>query len=268
MKLLFLGDIVGKSGREAVYRHLPELRERLQPDCVIANAENAAHGFGLNPAIATELFAAGVDCLTTGNHVWDKKEIIPVMQADHRILRPLNYPPKAPGVGATLISTANGGRVLVMNAMARLYMGEPLDDPFAVVDRVLEQYVLGRDADAILLDFHGEATSEKMVMGHYVDGRVSAVIGTHTHIPTADAQILPGGTAYQSDAGMCGDYDSVIGMKKQSSIARQLTKMPGERFAPAEGEGTVCGVLVETGEGGLAMAIRPVRIGPRLANVW
>jgi metallophosphoesterase (TIGR00282 family) len=262
MKLLFLGDIVGKSGREAVYRHLPELREKLSPDCIVVNAENAAHGFGLNPAIANELFAAGVDCLTTGNHVWDKKEIIPVMQADHRILRPLNYPPAAPGVGTTLIETA-AGRVLVMNAMARLYM-EALDDPFAAVDRVLDQFPLGRDVDAIILDFHGEASSEKMVMGHYLDGRVSAVIGTHTHVPTADAQILPGGTAYQTDAGMCGDYDSVIGMKKQSSIAKQLTRMPGERFAPAEGEGTVCGVFVETAGIGLAVSVRPIRIGPRL----
>jgi calcineurin-like phosphoesterase len=155
--------------------------------------------------------------------------------------------------------------VLVVNAMARLYM-DALDDPFAAVGKELQWCRMGWEADAILLDFHGEASSEKMVMGHFCDGRVSLVVGTHTHIPTADGQILPGGTAYQTDAGMCGDYDSVIGMKKDSSITRMVTKMPGERFAPAEGEGTVCGVFVETGEGGLATRIEAVRVGPRLAN--
>jgi metallophosphoesterase (TIGR00282 family) len=264
MKILFLGDVVGKAGREAVFRHLPTLRQALAPDCVIVNAENAAHGFGLTPTIADELFVAGIDCLTTGNHVWDKRELIPMLERDRRVLRPLNYPPTSPGRGAVLLECA-AGRVLVINAMARLFM-DALDDPFAAVDRELNACRLGQGADAIVLDFHGEASSEKMAMGHFCDGRASLVVGTHTHIPTADAQILNGGTAYQTDAGMCGDYDSVIGMRKESSVSRMITKMPGERFAPAEGEATVCGVLVETGPDGLAIRIEPVRIGPRLAN--
>ena len=265
MRLLFLGDVVGKTGRMAVLTHLPALREKLDPDCIVVNGENAAHGFGLSPTIADEFFAAGIDCLTTGNHVWDKKELIPVLDTDLRILRPLNYPAGTPGRGASLIECRGGKRVLVINAMARLFM-DALDDPFAAIGRELAWCRMGWEADAILLDFHGEATSEKMAMGHFCDGRVSLVVGTHTHVPTADAQILPGRTAYQSDAGMCGDYDSVIGMKKDSSVARMVTKVPGERFAPSEGEGTVCGTFVETDDNGLALRIEAVRIGPRLAN--
>ncbi len=263
MKLLFLGDVVGRAGREAVLRHLPTLREALDPDCIIVNAENAAHGFGLTPIIAEELLSAGIDCLTTGNHVWDKKEIVPLLESDPRVLRPLNYPAASPGRGASLIACRDGRRVLVMNVMGRLFM-DALDDPFAALEKQFDSCRLGIDADAIVLDFHAEATSEKMAMGHFCDGRASLVVGTHTHIPTADTQILPGGTAYQSDAGMCGDYDSVIGMKKKSSIDRMVTKMHGERFAPAEGEGTVCGVFVETADTGLAARVLPVRIGPRL----
>jgi metallophosphoesterase (TIGR00282 family) len=263
MKILFLGDIVGKSGRDAVLKYLPQLQETLEPDCIIVNAENAAHGFGLTPTIAQLLFTAGVDCITTGNHVWAKKELIPLLETDHRVLRPLNYPASAPGQGASVIPARNGEKVLVMNVMGRLFM-DPLDDPFAAVDKQLDMHRLGAGVDAIVIDFHAEATSEKMIMGHYCDGRASLVVGTHTHIPTADAQILPGGTAYQSDAGMCGDFDSVIGMQKQPSVDRMVTKLPGERMAPSEGKGTVCGVFVETGQGGLAVTIAPVRIGPRL----
>ncbi len=265
MKLLFLGDIVGKSGRTAVIAHLPALQAALSPDCIVVNGENAAHGHGLSPTIAEELFASGVDCITTGNHVWDKKELVPILDTEPRILRPLNFPGGTPGRGASLIEGRNGHKVLVINAMARLFM-DPLDDPFAAVGRELQWCRLGWEVDAILLDFHGEASSEKMAMGHFCDSRVTLVVGTHTHIPTADAQILPGGTAYQTDAGMCGDYDSVIGMKKESSVARMVTKMPGERFAPAEGDATVCGTFVETNEHGLAARIEAVRIGPRLAN--
>ncbi len=264
MRLLFLGDVIGRSGRDAVQLHLPRLREALDPDCVIVNAENAAHGFGLTPTIAEQMFAMGVDCLTTGNHVWDKKEIIPVLQADHRILRPLNYPAASPGRGAALIACRRG-TVLVINAMGRLFM-DALDDPFAAVGKQLELHALGPEVGAIVLDFHAEATSEKMAMGHFCDGRASLVVGTHTHVPTADTQILPGGTAFQSDAGMCGDYDSVIGMKKTPAVARMVTKLPGERFSPSESEATVCGVFVETGEDGLALRAAPVRAGPRLLS--
>lgn len=266
MRLMFLGDIVGRSGREAVLRHLPRLRQDLAPDFVAANAENAAGGFGLTEKIAREFLGAGIDCLTTGNHVWDQKELIGAIDRLPTVLRPLNYPDGTPGRGATVVPTNRGRKVLVINVMARLFM-DALDDPFAAVERVLRQHRLGGGVDAILVDFHGEATSEKMAMGHCLDGRVSAVVGTHTHVPTADAQILAGGTGYQSDLGMCGDYDSVIGMRKELSVARFVRRLPTERITPAENEGTLCGVFVETDDRtGLARRIAPVRLGPRLAE--
>src|SRR3954447_3375226 len=264
MRLIFLGDIVGRSGREAVLKHLPTLKSSLDPDIVIVNGENAAGGFGITDKIAQELYAAGVDCLTTGNHVWDQKETVASIGRDPRLLRPLNYPEGTPGRGATLLQARQGRKVLVINIMARLFM-DPLDDPFAAVNRVVQQYRMGAAADAVVVDFHGEATSEKMAMGHYLDGRASLVVGTHSHIPTADHQILTGGTAYQSDAGMCGDYDSVIGMKKEISVARFVRKLPTERMTPAENEATVCGVFVETDDRtGLAVPAEPVRVGPTL----
>jgi len=264
MRLLFLGDVVGRSGREAVIAHLPRLREALAPDLIVVNGENAAGGYGITMKIAAELFEAGVHCLTTGNHVWDQRELIGAIDREPRVLRPLNYPPGTPGQGAVL--TVAGGRpVLVVCLMARLFM-EALDDPFAAIDRLLAAHRLGPDGvGAILVDFHGEATSEKMAMGHHLDGRVSAVIGTHSHVPTADAFILNGGTAYQTDAGMCGDYDSVIGMKKEVSVRRFVFRMPTERMTPAEGEATVCGTFIETDDDtGLARRIEPVRVGGRL----
>jgi 2',3'-cyclic-nucleotide 2'-phosphodiesterase len=268
MKLLFLGDIVGRSGRDAVYAALPKLRAQLDLDFVICNGENAAHGFGLSPSIAAELHAAGVDCITTGNHVWDKKELIPHLEADPRVLRPMNYPEGTPGRGYALYEARGGRRVLVVNLMGRLFM-DPLDDPFAAIERVLKTYRLGQGGAqgpaAIVLDFHGEASSEKMAMGHWLDGRASLVVGTHTHTPTADTMILPGGTAYQTDAGMCGDYDSVIGMGKVAAVTKFIRKMPGERLAPAEGEATICGVFVETDDAtGLARRVEPLRLGGRL----
>jgi metallophosphoesterase (TIGR00282 family) len=264
MKLLFLGDIVGRSGRDAVIAQLPDLRTRLDVDFVIANGENAAHGFGLSPTIAADLHAVGVDCITTGNHVWDKKELIPHLEQDARVLRPMNYPEGTPGRGYSVYEARGGRRVLVVNLMARLFM-DPLDDPFASIERVLKTYRLGRDPAAIVLDFHGEASSEKMAMGHWLDGRASLVVGTHTHTPTADTMILPGGTAYQTDAGMCGDYDSVIGMGKVAAVTKFIRKMPGERLAPAEGEATICGVFVETDDAtGLARRAEPLRLGGRL----
>jgi 2',3'-cyclic-nucleotide 2'-phosphodiesterase len=265
MRLLFLGDIVGRSGREGVLRHLPRLRERLAPDMVVVNGENAAGGYGMTLKIAAELFESGVDCLTTGNHVWDQRELISGIERETRLLRPLNYPEGTPGRGAAVLTLRGGRKVLVVCLMARLFM-ESLDNPFVAIDRLLRQSRLGSGGfDAILVDFHGEATSEKMAMGHYLDGRVSAVIGTHSHVPTADTMILAGGTAYQSDAGMCGDYDSVIGMRKELSVARFVRQLPTDRLIPAEGEATVCGVLVETDDrNGLATRIEPIRLGGRL----
>jgi len=266
MRLVFIGDIVGRSGREAVLRHLPRLRDQLAPDAIIANGENAAGGFGITDKIAREFYQAGVSCLTTGNHVWDQKELVALIDHEPRLLRPLNYPEGTPGRGLARLATADGRSVIVISVLARLFM-DALDDPFAAVARALQPYALGRGTDAILVDFHGEATSEKMAMGHYLDGRVSAVIGTHSHVPTADAQVLPGGTAYLTDAGMCGDYDSVIGMKKEVSVARFVRRLPTERMTPAEQEGTVCGALVETDDTtGLALRIEPIRLGGRLSQ--
>ena len=264
MHILFLGDIVGRAGRDAVTTHLPRLREKLRPDIIIANGENAAAGFGITQKLAREFFALGIHCLTTGNHVWDQRELVGQIDQEPNLLRPLNYPDGTPGRGATIVAAADGRKILILNVMARLFM-ETLDDPFAVTQKFLAQHRLGQSVAAIFVDFHGEASSEKMAFAHFLDGRVSAVVGTHTHIPTADAMILPGGTAYQTDAGMCGDYDSVIGMKKEVPIAKFTRKLPTDRMAPAEGEATVCGILIATDDStGKATSIRPIRIGGKL----
>lgn len=262
MNILFLGDIVGRPGRDGVLAALPDLKARLKPDFVIVNGENAAGGFGLTAAIANEFFAAGIDCISTGNHWADQKEILAYGETEDRVLRPANYPPGTPGRGACLYQGA-AGTILVVNVMGRVFM-DALDDPFAAVERELSACPLGEAADAIVVDIHAEATSEKMAMGHFCDGRASLVVGTHSHVPTADAQILPGGTAYQSDAGACADYDSVIGMDKAEPLQRFTRKMATQRFTPATGPATVCGVFVRTGAGGLATSIEPVRIGGRL----
>jgi len=262
VRILFLGDIVGRSGREAIKAELPALRAALKPDAVVVNCENAAHGFGITEPIAADLLDSGIDCLTGGNHSFDQKEALVFIERERKLLRPLNFPAGTPGRGTALLETP-AGRLLVINAMGRLFM-DPLDDPFAAINRELEACVLGRDADAILVDFHAETTSEKMTLAHYVDGRASLVVGTHTHVPTADHQILPGGTAYLSDAGMCGDYNSVIGMNIEEPIQRFAHKISLARLTPAEGPGTVCGVFVETGADGLARRVAPVRAGGRL----
>ena len=264
MNLLFIGDIVGKPGRDVVLAELPRLRESLKLDCVIANGENAAGGFGLTRAIAEEFFAAGIDVISTGNHWADQKEIYGLIEQEDRILRPVNYPKGTPGKGANLYALPGGGSILVINVMGRVFM-DPLDDPFAAVARELDACPLGEAADAIVIDIHAEATSEKMAMGHFCDGRASLVVGTHTHAPTADAQIFPGGTAFQSDAGACADYDSVIGMDKAEPLRRFTTKMPSTRYSPATGPATLCAVFVQTGANGLATRIEPVRVGGRLA---
>ena len=263
MNLLFIGDIVGKPGRDVVLAELPRLRESLKLDCVIANGENAAGGFGLTRAIAEEFFAAGIDVISTGNHWADQKEIYGLIEQEDRILRPVNYPKGTPGKGANLYALPGGGSILVINVMGRVFM-DPLDDPFAAVARELDACPLGEAADAIVIDIHAEATCEKMAMGHFCDGRASLVVGTHTHAPTADAQIFPGGTAFQSDAGACADYDSVIGMDKTEPLRRFTTKMPSTRYSPATGPATLCAVFVQTGANGLATRIEPVRVGGRL----
>src|SRR6516225_4273620 len=256
---------MGRTGRDAIKTYAPTLRRAFVLDLVIVNAENAAGGFGLTERLCGDFYDCGVDVLTTGNHVWDQREIIPYIGRDPRVLRPANFPQGTPGSGWRLHSVGQQ-RALIVNLMGRLFM-DALDDPFARLDEIIGDYRLGEKAAAILVDFHAEASSEKMALGHFADGRVSAVFGTHCHVPTADAQILPGGTAYQTDAGMCGDYDSVIGMQKEPATRRFVTKMPGERPQPAEGEGTLCGILLETDNScGLARTVEPVRIGGRLAT--
>ena len=268
MRLAFFGDVVGRSGREGLATHLPGLRRRLGLEFVIVNAENAAAGFGITENTARDLFNAGADCLTLGNHSWDQKEALTYIVREPRLLRPLNYPAfaDAPGRGVQLFTTDRGHHVLVMNVLGRIHM-DALDDPFAAVDRELEACPLGVAADAIVVDIHAEATSEKMAMGHFCDGRASLVVGTHTHVPTADHQILPGGAAYQSDAGACADYDSVIGNQKDEPIRRFTTRISQGRFKPAEGEATVCGLYLETDPAtGLARRIEPIRVGGRLSQ--
>ena len=268
MRLLFCGDILGRAGRDAVIGEVPRIREALDLDFVVVNGENAAAGYGITDKICQSLYAAGVDCITTGNHVWDQRETIATIDADARLLRPANFPPGTPGKGGRIYQLADGRRVAVINLMTRLFM-DALDDPFAAAERELQSRTLGQGVHAILIDVHGEATSEKMAMGHFLDGRVSAVVGSHSHVPTADAQILPRGTAYQTDAGMCGDYDSVIGMQKGPAVQRFVRKMPGERLTPAEGPATLCGIFIETDDAtGLAKRIEPVRVGGRLKPAW
>ncbi|MBO6506742.1 MAG: TIGR00282 family metallophosphoesterase [Kordiimonadaceae bacterium] len=264
MRLLFLGDLMGRTGRTAVIDALPDLRAKLKLDFVVVNAENAASGFGTTSKIAGQVIQAGADVLSGGNHTFDQKELLSVIDNDNRILRPVNYPEPTPGRGYSVYDAPRGKKILVINAMGRVFMN-PMDCPFRAVDKVLSKYRMGATVSAVIVDFHGEATSEKMAMGHYLDGRVSLVVGTHSHVPTADAQILPGGTAYQTDAGMCGDYNSVIGMEKAEPINRFLTKVNRERYSPAGGEATICGTFVETDDRtGLATRIEPLRAGPRL----
>ncbi|ETX28236.1 TIGR00282 family metallophosphoesterase [Roseivivax isoporae] len=265
MKILFLGDVMGRAGREAIAATLPGLKRDWSVDFVVVNGENASNGAGLTADHAKVLFEAGADCVTLGDHAFDQKDMLQAIEADSRILRPLNYAKSAPGRGHRLFSDARGRKILVLQALGQVFMKRPFDDPFSAVDAVLKAHPLGGQAQAVLVDMHCEATSEKMAMGHFCDGHASLVVGTHTHIPTGDAQILPGGTAYLTDAGMCGDYDSVIGMEKSEPLRRFITGMPKARFQPALGEATLAGVLVETDDrSGKATSIRMIRTGGRL----
>jgi len=266
MRVLFLGDVVGRSGRIAVIEQLPKLRERYALDFVAVNAENAAGGFGITEPILIELLDAGADVVTTGNHVFDQRETLVFIERRDRLLRPINFPEGTPGRGAGLFKAKNGADILVINAQGRVFMAD-LDDPFRAVERELEACGLKTGADAILIDFHAEATSEKEAMGHFVDGRATALIGTHTHVPTADEQILCKGTAYISDAGMCGDFDSVVGMDKEEPLTRFLTKIPTGRFMPSLGEATLCGLAVDVDDTtGHARAVAQLRLGGRLSQ--
>src|SRR3979490_489814 len=264
MRILFIGDIVGRSGRAVALERLPALIRDWKLDFVAINGENAAGGFGITEGIYQELGDAGGDVITGGYHSWDQKGALVFIERAPKLLRPINFPAGTPGRGVALIEARNGARVLVVNAMGRIFM-DPLDDPFAAVERELAACPLEHGADAIIIDIHGEATSEKQAMGHFCDGRASLVVGTHTHAPTADHQILPHGPAFMSDVGMTGDYDSVIGMAKDEPLNRFLHRIPTSRFEPALGEATLCAVAVETDDAtGLAKCIAGVRLGGRL----
>lgn len=265
MRLLFLGDMVGRTGRMAVWDRLPGLVADFGLDFVIVNGENAAGGFGITEDIFLATIDAGADVVTTGNHAFDQREALVFADRHDQFLRPANYPAGTPGRGSVLATARNGARVLVANVMGRVFMHPDLDDPFKAAEKILEACPLGEQADAVVFDFHAEATSEKQCFGHYVDGRASFVVGTHTHVPTADCQILVGGTAYMSDAGMCGDYDSSLGIDKEEPLNRFVSKVPKGRFEAASGPATICGVGVEISDRtGLAERIAPLRLGPRL----
>ena len=267
MKILFLGDVMGRAGRAAIVERLPGLRADWGLDFVVVNGENASSGMGLTADHAKALLAAGADCLTLGDHAFDQKDMLPFIEQENRILRPLNFSRIAPGKGARVFSDARGRKVLVAQVLGQVFMKRPFDDPFSAIDTVLKTHALGGAVQATLVDMHCEATSEKMAMGHWCDGRASLVVGTHTHVPTGDAQILRGGTAYLTDAGMCGDYDSVIGMEKLEPMRRFITGMPKDRFTPAGGPATLSGVYVETDDKtGLALRVRMIRIGGRLED--
>ncbi|MBK5947554.1 metallophosphoesterase [Rhodobacter veldkampii DSM 11550] len=267
MKILFLGDVMGRAGRAAVAARLPGLRAEWGLDFVVVNGENASAGAGLTPDHARGLLEAGADCVTLGDHAFDQKDMLRFIESEPRIIRPLNYAKEAPGKGARVFSDARGRKVLVAQVLGQVFMKRPFDDPFSAIDAVLRAHPLGGMAQATLVDMHCEATSEKMAMGHWCDGRASVVVGTHTHVPTGDAMVLPAGTAYLTDAGMCGDYNSVIGMDKAEPMRRFITGMGRDRFTPAEGEATLSGLYVETDDRtGLAKRCAPIRVGGRLAE--
>jgi metallophosphoesterase (TIGR00282 family) len=264
MRILFIGDIVGRSGRHIVLERLPRLIADWTLDLVVINGENAAGGFGITEAIYNDLIDAGADAITLGNHAWDQREALVFIERAPRLVRPVNYPSGTPGRGAALVEGKNGKRALVINALGRIFM-DALDDPFAAIERELTACPLKSGADAIVIDMHCEATSEKQAMGYFADGRASLVVGTHTHAPTADHRILPAGTAFVSDVGMSGDYESIIGMGKDEPLGRFLRKIPQGKFEPASGPATLCGLAVETDDRtGLARRVGAVRLGGRL----
>ncbi|AKS45466.1 hypothetical protein SAMN05444287_0561 [Octadecabacter temperatus] len=267
MKILFLGDVMGRAGRTGIIERLPKLREDWKLDFVVVNGENASNGAGLTATHAKALLDAGADVLTLGDHAFDQKDMMQYCEAEPRIIRPLNYSKASPGKGFRVFEATRGRKVLVAQVLGQVFMKRAFDDPFSAVETVLKTHPMGGNVQASLIDVHCEATSEKMAMGHYCDGRASIVVGTHTHVPTSDTMILPGGTAFQSDAGMCGDYNSVIGMQKEEPMRRFITGMPKSRFEPAKGEATLSGIYVETDDRtGKATRVEPVRQGGRLSQ--
>ena len=264
MNILFLGDVMGRAGRQAVADHLPRLRDDWNLDFVVVNGENATSGMGLSGAHAKGLLEAGADCITLGDHAFDQKDMLQFIEAEPRIIRPLNFSKASPGKGARLFTARGGKKVLVTQALGQVFMKRPFDDPFSALEAVFRAHPLGGQADAVIVDFHCEATSEKMAMGHWCDGRASLMVGTHTHVPTSDAMILAKGCGYLTDAGTCGDYNSVIGMQRDEPLRRFITGMSKERFAPALGPATLSGVYIETDDNGHATRIEMVRQGGTL----
>jgi metallophosphoesterase (TIGR00282 family) len=264
IRLLFIGDVVGRSGRAAVIQHVPLLRARWRLDFVIVNGENAAGGFGLTEAIFEEFLAVGVDAVTLGNHAFDQREALVFIERQPRLVRPANFPPGTPGRGATIVESAAGARLLIVNILGRIFM-EALDDPFATLKRELGACALGEGCDASVVDIHAEASSEKGALGHFADGRASLIVGTHTHVPSADHRILPGGAGFITDVGMTGDYDSIIGMEKDEPLRRFTRRIPSGRFEPALGPATLCAIAAEIGADGRTKALAPVRIGGLLS---
>lgn len=264
MKLFFCGDVVGRSGRDVVVEQLPKLKKERGFDFIVVNADNAAGGFGVTPALCADFFQAGADVVTGGDHIWDQKDIVPYLAKEKRLLRPQNFPERTPGTGHGIFTTVTGKKVMVLHLLGQVFHKEHAECPFATADRILQTAKMGGGVAAIIVDMHAEATSEKMAMGQYLDGRVSMVVGSHTHVPTMDARILPKKTGYQTDAGMCGDYNSVIGFKPEAPLERFLSKMTKIRLEPGSGPGTLCGLMVETDDTtGLAVACEAVQL-PRL----
>ncbi len=260
MKIVYCGDVVARAGREAVLTHIAALKEKYDYDALIINVDNAAHGFGCTPGICRDFLEKGATAIVTGDHVWNQREIVPFLDECKRIARPLNHPENLPGRGACEIELASGKKLLVVETVGRLFM-EAVDCPVQAIDKLLGLYALGRNVDAIFVDFHAEATAEKIAFARYLDGRVSAVIGSHTHVPTDDCMILPGGTAYQTDAGMCGDYGGVIGFDKETPIERLCRKFSGGKLLPCNGPGTLRGTFIETDDKtGLALKIESIRL--------
>ncbi len=267
MKLLFLGDVMGRSGRAAIAERLPSLRAEWGLDFIVVNGENASSGAGLTPEHAKVILQAGADCVTLGDHAFDQKDMLSFIETEPRIIRPINFSKVAPGRGHKLFTATQGRKVLVTQVLGQVFMKRPFDDPFSAIEGVLKAHTLGASVQATIVDVHAEATSEKMAMGHWCDGQASLVVGTHTHVPTGDAMILPKGTAYLTDAGMCGDYDSVIGMEKLEPLRRFITGMPKARFEPANGPATLSGVYVETDDRtGRAQVVKMIRNGGRLQD--
>ncbi len=257
---------MGRAGRRAITEKLAKLRIDWRLDFVVVNGENATSGVGMSGAHAKALLEAGADCITLGDHAFDQRDMLQFIEQEQRVIRPLNFAPNAPGKGARLFTAQNGRKVFVAQAVGQVFMKRAFADPFSALDQALKAAPRGGLADAVLVDFHAEATSEKMAMGHWLDGRATLVVGTHTHVPTSDTMILPKGTGYQTDAGMCGDYLSVIGMDKAEPMRRFISQMPKERFTPAKGEATLSGVFVETDAKGAAKICEAVRFGGRLTQ--